>query len=121
MCMLQTGIMVTPPLPSHLVMYFTIYLSFSTVKRSSNTNGGGKQVWELHYHCEAGFFICISSPYLCDLLKETILFQEGIDRVRASKGKYAFLIESSTNEYQNERSPCDTIKVITIIFFLMIM
>jgi ionotropic glutamate receptor len=31
--------------------------------------------------------------------------------VRASKGKYAFLIESSTNEYQNERSPCDTIKV----------
>ena len=31
--------------------------------------------------------------------------------MRASKGKYAFLIESSTNEYQNERNPCDTIKV----------
>jgi len=37
--------------------------------------------------------------------------QDGIERVRASKGKYAFLIESSTNEYQNERMPCDTIKV----------
>ena len=37
--------------------------------------------------------------------------QDGIERVRASKGKYAFLIESSTNEYTNERQPCDTIKV----------
>merc|ERR1719362_1730509 len=37
--------------------------------------------------------------------------REGIERVRASKGKYAFLIESSTNEYVNERAPCDTIKV----------
>lgn len=37
--------------------------------------------------------------------------RDGIERVRASKGKYAFLIESSTNEYQNERMPCDTIKV----------
>ena len=33
--------------------------------------------------------------------------------MRESKGKYAFLIESSTNEYTNERSPCDTIKVTT--------
>ena len=39
--------------------------------------------------------------------------REGIERVRESKGKYAFLIESSTNEYTNERSPCDTIKVRT--------
>ena len=37
--------------------------------------------------------------------------REGIERVRESKGKYAFLIESSTNEYTNERAPCDTIKV----------
>ena len=37
--------------------------------------------------------------------------REGIMRVRESKGKYAFLIESSTNEYTNERAPCDTIKV----------
>ena len=36
---------------------------------------------------------------------------EGIERVRESKGKYAFLIESSSNEYTNERAPCDTIKV----------
>ena len=31
--------------------------------------------------------------------------------IRESKGKYAFLIESSTNEYVNERQPCDTMKV----------
>jgi len=34
---------------------------------------------------------------------------EGIRRVR--EGKYAFLIESTTNDYNNQRSPCDTMKV----------
>ena len=48
-------------------------------------------------------------------LRSSWCLQEGIERVRASKGKYAFLIESSTNEYQNERMPCDTIKA-TIVF-----
>jgi hypothetical protein len=37
--------------------------------------------------------------------------QAGIQRVRDSKGKYAFLIESTTNEYTNERMPCTTMKV----------
>lgn len=37
--------------------------------------------------------------------------QEGIDRVRSSNGKYAYLIESTTNEYVNSRQPCDTMKV----------
>jgi len=37
--------------------------------------------------------------------------KEGIQRVRESKGKYAFLIESSGNEYTNENEPCDTMKV----------
>lgn len=36
---------------------------------------------------------------------------EGIQRVRESKGKYAYLIESTGNEYTNERYPCDTMKV----------
>ena len=36
--------------------------------------------------------------------------------IRESKGKYAFLIESSTNEYVNERQPCDTMKVEIDIF-----
>eukprot|EP00094_Tigriopus_californicus_P004677 TCALIF_04499-PA protein Name:"Similar to GluRIA Glutamate receptor 1 (Drosophila melanogaster)" AED:0.23 eAED:0.23 QI:77/0.88/0.9/1/1/0.9/10/441/909 len=36
---------------------------------------------------------------------------EGIQRVRDSKGKYAYLIESTGNEYTNERYPCDTMKV----------
>ena len=40
-----------------------------------------------------------------------IRLQEGIQRVRESKGKYAFLIESTSNEYTNERLPCDTMRV----------
>ena len=35
--------------------------------------------------------------------------EEGIERVR--QGKYAFLIESTTNDYNNQRQPCDTMKV----------
>ena len=34
---------------------------------------------------------------------------EGIERVRDSK--YAFLCESTTNEYYNQQRPCDTMKV----------
>jgi glutamate receptor, ionotropic, invertebrate len=37
--------------------------------------------------------------------------QEGVDRVRSKKGKYAFLLESSINEYLIERQPCDIMKV----------
>ncbi|XP_068509216.1 glutamate receptor 1 isoform X5 [Syngnathus scovelli] len=36
---------------------------------------------------------------------------EGVSRVRKSKGKYAYLLESSMNEYIEQRAPCDTIKV----------
>ncbi|KAH9404219.1 Glutamate receptor 2, partial [Tyrophagus putrescentiae] len=38
-------------------------------------------------------------------------YKEGIRRVRESKGKYAFLIESTHNNYINEQLPCDTLKV----------
>lgn len=38
-------------------------------------------------------------------------YTSGIGRVRESKGKYAFLIESTQNDYVNERRPCDTMKV----------
>ena len=37
--------------------------------------------------------------------------QQGRDKVLESNGTYAFLLESSVNEYLNERKPCDTIKV----------
>jgi len=35
--------------------------------------------------------------------------EDGIARVR--QGKYAFLIESTKNDYTNQRKPCDTMKV----------
>ncbi|XP_064206303.1 glutamate receptor 3-like isoform X5 [Anguilla rostrata] len=36
---------------------------------------------------------------------------EGVSRVRKSKGKFAFLLESTMNEYIEQRKPCDTMKV----------
>lgn len=37
--------------------------------------------------------------------------EEGVGRVRNSKGRYAFLLESTMNEYHNQRKPCNTMKV----------
>ncbi|CAG5128437.1 unnamed protein product, partial [Candidula unifasciata] len=37
--------------------------------------------------------------------------QEGVDRVRQSKRKYAFLLDSTFNEYHNQRKPCNTMMV----------
>uniref|UniRef100_A0A668VK33 Glutamate receptor n=1 Tax=Oreochromis aureus TaxID=47969 RepID=A0A668VK33_OREAU len=36
---------------------------------------------------------------------------DGVSRVRKSKGKFAFLLESTMNEYIEQRKPCDTMKV----------
>lgn len=36
---------------------------------------------------------------------------EGVEKVRKEEGNYAFLLESSVNEYLNEREPCNTMKV----------
>jgi len=36
---------------------------------------------------------------------------EGVKKVRSSKGKYAFLLESTMNEYYNQRKNCNTMKV----------
>uniref|UniRef100_A0A914GTZ2 Glutamate receptor 1 n=1 Tax=Globodera rostochiensis TaxID=31243 RepID=A0A914GTZ2_GLORO len=38
-------------------------------------------------------------------------YDEGIERVRAHKGRYAFMLEATANEYANNRKPCDTMKV----------
>ncbi|CAL8101103.1 unnamed protein product [Orchesella dallaii] len=38
-------------------------------------------------------------------------YDEGINRVREKKGKYALLIESPKNDYTNGRMPCNTMKV----------
>jgi hypothetical protein len=37
--------------------------------------------------------------------------EEGVARVRNSKGKYAFLLESTMNDYHNQKKPCNTMKV----------
>ncbi|XP_013421058.1 glutamate receptor 2-like [Lingula anatina] len=37
--------------------------------------------------------------------------KEGVEKVRKSNGKYAYLLESTVNEYLNNRYPCDTMKV----------
>jgi len=36
---------------------------------------------------------------------------EGVKKVRNGKGKYAFLTESTMNDYHNQRSPCSTVRV----------
>ena len=41
----------------------------------------------------------------------TTTTEEGIERVRTSNGKYAFLLESPKNDYVNEQLPCDTIQI----------
>ncbi|XP_068143181.1 glutamate receptor 1 isoform X2 [Drosophila tropicalis] len=38
-------------------------------------------------------------------------YDEGIRRVRTSKGKYVLLVDSPKNDYVNARAPCDTMKV----------
>lgn len=37
--------------------------------------------------------------------------EDGVERVRRENGKYAFLAESTTIDYMNQRPPCDTVKV----------
>ena len=37
--------------------------------------------------------------------------EQGVARVRAENGKYAFLAESTTIDYMNQRPPCDTMKI----------
>lgn len=37
--------------------------------------------------------------------------EQGVAMVRAKNGKYAFLAESTTIDYMNQRKPCDTMKV----------
>ncbi|MFH4975025.1 hypothetical protein AB6A40_001734 [Gnathostoma spinigerum] len=38
-------------------------------------------------------------------------YAQGIEKVRTSKGRYAFLLEETANQYENTRKPCDTMKV----------
>lgn len=36
---------------------------------------------------------------------------EGVERVSKSNRDYAFIVESTMNEYYNQRQPCKTVKV----------
>lgn len=38
-------------------------------------------------------------------------YEEGIQKVRNSRGRYAFLLDSLKNEYVNQKQPCDTMKI----------
>lgn len=46
--------------------------------------------------------------------KESVMVKsdkEGYQRVRKSKNDYAYLVESPKNDYQNQKKPCNTMKV----------
>lgn len=79
-----------------LLALFTeiIYLLFNSLQKSKITLYS--KMWE---YMESKRNVFVNS------------YDEGIRRVRASKGKYALLIESPKNDYINERKPCDTMKV----------
>ncbi|KAL6727353.1 hypothetical protein Aduo_009239 [Ancylostoma duodenale] len=54
------------------------------------------------------------NKFLRDQVSESVFvdtYAEGIDRVRKSKGRYAFLLEETTNNYEGGRKPCNTMKV----------
>ncbi|XP_041360322.1 glutamate receptor 3-like isoform X2 [Gigantopelta aegis] len=44
-----------------------------------------------------------------DVLMDTV--EAGVDKVRKSKSKYAFMLESAMNDFHNQQEPCDTMKV----------
>nr|CDJ86996.1 Glutamate receptor and Ionotropic glutamate receptor domain containing protein [Haemonchus contortus] len=53
------------------------------------------------------------NKFLRDQASESVFvdtYAEGIERVRKSKGKYAFLLEETTNNYEGGRKPCNTMK-----------
>ena len=103
-----------------------MYKPFWTKKIWPGWQGGSGKVKIMHLctflievtqMCQYNFGKCEHFIHFL-LFRQPSLLQDGIERVRASKGKYAFLIESSTNEYQNERMPCDTIKATISFLFL---
>ena len=47
-----------------------------------------------------------SRPYV--MVNSTL---EGVEFVRESEGRYAFLLEGALSEYHNSRYPCDTITI----------
>nr|XP_020470267.1 glutamate receptor 3-like [Monopterus albus] len=46
-----------------------------------------------------------------EFFRRSKIAPDGVARVRKSKGKFAFLLESTMNEYIEQRKPCDTMKV----------
>ena len=56
-----------------------------------------EQMWEFMRNAQPSVFVQTT--------------EQGVERVRNLKGKYAFLLESPMNEYHNQRKPCNTIKV----------
>ncbi|ESO90630.1 hypothetical protein LOTGIDRAFT_122838, partial [Lottia gigantea] len=73
--------------------------------RSGSTEAFFKQSKVDRYHRMWSYMTSATPSVFVDTI------EEGIRKVREANGKYAFLIESTTNEYVNKREPCDTMKV----------
>jgi len=90
-----------------LVIYIYIYIPSLTKKLFLNYSPACFRIQKssvLTY--QRMYSYMISNP---SVLTDDV--QAGVERVQKSKGKYAFLLESPTNEYHNNKEPCDTMKV----------
>ncbi|VDM19527.1 unnamed protein product [Wuchereria bancrofti] len=69
-----------------------------------------KKMWSFMYDTYTQQLRAQQHPNTSDTVMANT-YAEGIDKVRRSKGQYAFLLEETANEYENTRKPCDTMKV----------
>ncbi|KAI5700548.1 hypothetical protein M8J75_000369 [Diaphorina citri] len=76
--------------------------------------GTVKDASTYHFFETATFDTYRKMYYFMQMHKDKVFVSsetEGVNKVRSSHGKYAFLIESPRNDYENARQPCDTMKV----------
>uniref|UniRef100_A0A1I7VK51 PBPe domain-containing protein n=1 Tax=Loa loa TaxID=7209 RepID=A0A1I7VK51_LOALO len=69
-----------------------------------------KKMWSFMYDTYTQQLRAQQHPNISDTVMANT-YAEGIEKVRRSKGQYAFLLEETANEYENTRKPCDTMKV----------
>ena len=79
-------------------------IKYGTLRRGSTAQFFQTSKYSVYQRMWA--FMASSEP---TVFTDTV--DEGIKRVRKSNGKYAFLLESTMNDYVNSRKPCETMKV----------